>query len=160
MTRIHHYYVQRARNLCLFYARTGTASLHLGALIRFIKFYDAYRGIKYFKYAAVVLSLGLLVIRRCGFPADIVISFYPNAFVVLVYPTEEDHCLDLFKLPVAKMPPVYHSSEKNIDLSKYFQMPEKEVAKKLGMCLTSLKKICRQNGINRWPYRKVRCPPC
>ena len=98
MTRIHHYYVQRARNLCLFYARTGTASLHLGALIRFIKFYDAYRGIKYFKYAAVVLSLGLLVIRRCGFPADIVISFYPNAFVVLVYPTEEDHCLDLFKV--------------------------------------------------------------
>ena len=42
------------------------------------------------------------------------------------------------------------------ELSKYFSMPEKAVAKQLGVCLTSLKKICRQNGINRWPYRKVR----
>ena len=46
----------------------------------------------------------------------------------------------------------------NIDLSKYFQLPEREVAKKLGMCLTSLKKMCRQSGINRWPYRKVHRP--
>ena len=42
------------------------------------------------------------------------------------------------------------------ELSKYFKMPEKAVAKHLGICLTSLKKICRANGINRWPYRKVR----
>ncbi|EKX30979.1 hypothetical protein GUITHDRAFT_83535 [Guillardia theta CCMP2712] len=41
------------------------------------------------------------------------------------------------------------------ELSKYFKMPEKAVAKELGICLTSLKKVCRQNGINRWPYRKV-----
>ena len=41
------------------------------------------------------------------------------------------------------------------DLSIYFQMPEKVVAKELGICLTSLKKLCRQQGINRWPYRKV-----
>jgi hypothetical protein len=45
------------------------------------------------------------------------------------------------------------------ELSKYFSMPEKTVAKQLGICLTSLKKICRQNGINRWPYRKVRPHP-
>jgi len=45
------------------------------------------------------------------------------------------------------------------DLSKYFKMPEKAVAKTLGICLTSLKKICRQNGINRWPYRKVHQAP-
>ena len=48
------------------------------------------------------------------------------------------------------------SENRNIDLPKYFQLPEKEVAKKLGMSLTSLKKMCRQNGIDRWPYRKVR----
>ena len=42
-----------------------------------------------------------------------------------------------------------------IDLTVYFQLPEKMVAKKLGICLTSLKKMCRQQGINRWPYRKV-----
>lgn len=41
------------------------------------------------------------------------------------------------------------------ELSQYFKMPEKAVAKHLGICLTSLKKICRQNGIHRWPYRKV-----
>ena len=41
------------------------------------------------------------------------------------------------------------------EVSKYFCLPEKEVAKQLGICLTSLKKICRLNGITRWPYRKV-----
>lgn len=46
--------------------------------------------------------------------------------------------------------------ESKIDLTKYFQLPEKEVAKRLGMCLTSLKKICRQSGISRWPYRKIK----
>ena len=40
-------------------------------------------------------------------------------------------------------------------LSKYFVMPEKQVAKELGICLTSLKKLCRQYGVTRWPYRKV-----
>ena len=45
------------------------------------------------------------------------------------------------------------------ELSKYFKMPEKAVAKHLGICLTSLKKICRANGINRWPYRKVQSVP-
>jgi len=29
------------------------------------------------------------------------------------------------------------------ELSKYFHLPEKAVAKELGICLTSLKKLCR-----------------
>lgn len=40
-------------------------------------------------------------------------------------------------------------------LSVYFDRPEKDVAKDLGCCLTSLKKLCRLHGIMRWPYRKV-----
>jgi len=44
------------------------------------------------------------------------------------------------------------------ELSKYFHMPEKAVAKELGICLTSLKKLCRSYGITRWPFRKV--PNC
>lgn len=50
------------------------------------------------------------------------------------------------------------SSWQSIDMTevaKHFCFPEKEVAKQLGICLTSLKKFCRQNGIKRWPYRKV-----
>ena len=41
------------------------------------------------------------------------------------------------------------------ELSKYFHLPEKAVAKELGICLTSLKKLCRSYGITRWPFRKV-----
>lgn len=41
------------------------------------------------------------------------------------------------------------------ELQTYFRLPEKEVAKRLGICLTSLKKVCRSNGIYRWPYRKM-----
>lgn len=29
------------------------------------------------------------------------------------------------------------------ELSKFFHLPEKAVAKELGICLTSLKKLCR-----------------
>ncbi|KAJ1474598.1 RWP-RK domain-containing protein, partial [Baffinella frigidus] len=41
-------------------------------------------------------------------------------------------------------------------LSVYFDRPEKDVAKDLGCCLTSLKKLCRLHGIMRWPYRKIK----
>ena len=42
------------------------------------------------------------------------------------------------------------------ELTEYFHMPEKKVAAQLGMCLTSLKKICRAHGITRWPFRKLK----
>ena len=51
------------------------------------------------------------------------------------------------------MPP---ASVKLEELSQYFNLPEKAVAQKMGMCLTSLKKVCRENGIMRWPFRKLK----
>eukprot|EP01132_Coremiostelium_polycephalum_P007585 gene7585-9326_t len=41
-------------------------------------------------------------------------------------------------------------------LSKYFHLPINDVAKELGICATMLKKICRRNGIPRWPHRKIK----
>lgn len=42
------------------------------------------------------------------------------------------------------------------ELSVHFHEPINEVAKKLGVCVTVLKQRCREHGIARWPYRKVR----
>eukprot|EP00727_Mastigamoeba_balamuthi_P012890 m51a1_g8223 hypothetical protein (357) ;mRNA; r:108755-110743 len=41
-------------------------------------------------------------------------------------------------------------------LSLYFHLPIVDVAKKLGICATMLKKVCRRNGIPRWPFRKIK----
>ena len=35
-------------------------------------------------------------------------------------------------------------------------MPSEEAAKKLGVGLTVLKRICRKFGVPRWPYRKLK----
>ena len=43
-------------------------------------------------------------------------------------------------------------------LRQYFHLPISAVGKELGVCATMLKKICRKNGIPRWPYRQV-CAP-
>ncbi|KAM7261592.1 hypothetical protein ACFE04_020669 [Oxalis oulophora] len=40
------------------------------------------------------------------------------------------------------------------NISKYFSSPLNDAAAALGACSTDLKKICRQNGLDRWPYRK------
>lgn len=42
------------------------------------------------------------------------------------------------------------------DLAKHFHLPINAAAKELGICPTVLKKICRRNGMRRWPHRKIK----
>ncbi|GAV79261.1 RWP-RK domain-containing protein [Cephalotus follicularis] len=39
-------------------------------------------------------------------------------------------------------------------ISKFFSLPLSDAASNLGVCVSTLKKICRENGLDRWPYRK------
>ncbi|XP_023002694.1 uncharacterized protein LOC111496477 [Cucurbita maxima] len=42
------------------------------------------------------------------------------------------------------------------DVWEYLHLPISEASKKLNVCNTVLKKICRRSGLSRWPYRKIR----
>lgn len=41
-------------------------------------------------------------------------------------------------------------------LRPHFDKPIKQVAAKFDVCVTLFKKVCRQNGIRRWPARRIR----
>eukprot|EP00657_Telonema_sp_P-1_P011375 TRINITY_DN6459_c0_g1_i2.p1 TRINITY_DN6459_c0_g1~~TRINITY_DN6459_c0_g1_i2.p1 ORF type:complete len:173 (+),score=28.34 TRINITY_DN6459_c0_g1_i2:245-763(+) len=40
-------------------------------------------------------------------------------------------------------------------LKEHFHLPMVDVAKKFGICTTVFKRMCRNHGIKRWPYRKL-----
>ncbi|CAK9158052.1 unnamed protein product [Ilex paraguariensis] len=42
------------------------------------------------------------------------------------------------------------------DVKQYFNLPIDEAAKKMNICPTVMKKICRRDGLLRWPYRKIK----
>ncbi|TDH71752.1 hypothetical protein CCR75_001094 [Bremia lactucae] len=41
-------------------------------------------------------------------------------------------------------------------LRPHFEKPLTEVAARFGVCMTLMKKICRKNGVPRWPHRQIR----
>lgn len=41
-------------------------------------------------------------------------------------------------------------------LRPHFEKPLAEVAGLFGICMTLMKKICRKNGVPRWPHRQIR----
>lgn len=43
-------------------------------------------------------------------------------------------------------------------LEQFYGVPLHVAAKKLGICQTAIKKVCRRLGIKKWPYKEMRLP--
>jgi len=43
------------------------------------------------------------------------------------------------------------------DLSKHFNVPQHRACEKLGICSTTMKRLCRKFGVKRWPYSSLSC---
>lgn len=43
-------------------------------------------------------------------------------------------------------------------LEQFYGMPLHVAAKRLGICQTAIKKVCRRLGIKKWPYKEMRAP--
>eukprot|EP00698_Gefionella_okellyi_P003599 TRINITY_DN13380_c0_g1_i1.p1 TRINITY_DN13380_c0_g1~~TRINITY_DN13380_c0_g1_i1.p1 ORF type:complete len:276 (+),score=1.12 TRINITY_DN13380_c0_g1_i1:69-896(+) len=41
------------------------------------------------------------------------------------------------------------------EIAKLFHCPMKVAVQRLGVCSAAIKRICREHGIHRWPYRKI-----
>ncbi|KAJ1623268.1 RWP-RK domain-containing protein, partial [Pavlovales sp. CCMP2436] len=41
------------------------------------------------------------------------------------------------------------------DVSRHFHLPLTQAAELLNVCVTLVKRVCRENGVSRWPYRKL-----
>ncbi|KAJ0989223.1 hypothetical protein J5N97_007579 [Dioscorea zingiberensis] len=56
--------------------------------------------------------------------------------------------------PPVPPPPVSNSRIPLNEISKLYHLPIAEAASILGVCTSVLKRICREHGVVRWPYRK------
>ncbi|KAJ1632002.1 RWP-RK domain-containing protein, partial [Pavlovales sp. CCMP2436] len=41
------------------------------------------------------------------------------------------------------------------DVSRHFHLPLTQAAELLNVSVTLVKRICRENGVSRWPFRKL-----
>ncbi|XP_073053934.1 uncharacterized protein [Primulina eburnea] len=42
------------------------------------------------------------------------------------------------------------------DLAEYFHLPISAASKEMNICASAIKKICRKEGLSRWPHRKIK----